>query len=100
MQSPGPGSGHVAAVRNVSFTIAEHEFVALIGESGSGKSTLAKLLVGLEQPTGGRILLNGDDLTDPSERNRARRAVRLQLVFQDPQSTLNPRRRVASIVTQ
>ena len=51
-------------------------------------------------PSGGRILLNGDDLTDRSERNRARRAVRLQMVFQDPQSALNPRRRVASIVTQ
>ena len=45
-------------------------------------------------------MLNGDDLTDPSERNRARRAVRLQMVFQDPQSALNPRRRVASIITQ
>jgi len=71
-----------------------------VGESGSGKSTIAKLLVGLEQPSSGRIVLNGDDLTDRSLRGRARRAASLQMVFQDPQSALNPRRRVASIITQ
>ena len=94
------GPSTVAAVKNVSFSIAENEFVALVGESGSGKSTVAKLLVGLERPSGGRILFNGDDLTDPALRARARRAASLQMVFQDPQSALNPRRRVASIVTQ
>jgi len=94
-------NGHtVAAVKNASFTIAENEFVALVGESGSGKSTIAKLLVGLEQPTNGRILLNGEDLTDPTSRGGARRTVSVQMVFQDPQSALNPRRRVASIITQ
>jgi peptide/nickel transport system ATP-binding protein len=90
----------VAAVKEASFSIAENEFVALVGESGSGKSTIAKLLVGLEPPSSGRVLLNGDDLTDPAMRDRARRAVSLQMVFQDPQSALNPRRRLASIVTQ
>ena len=94
------GAQKFEAVKEASFSIAENEFVALVGQSGSGKSTIAKLLVGLEQPTGGQILLNGDDLTDRSERTRARRAVRLQMVFQDPQSALNPRRRIASIVTQ
>jgi peptide/nickel transport system ATP-binding protein len=58
------------------------------------------MLVGLEQPTAGKILLNGEDVTVPSRRGRARRATSLQMVFQDPQSALNPRRRVASIVTQ
>jgi peptide/nickel transport system ATP-binding protein len=90
----------IEAVKDASFSIAENEFVALVGESGSGKSTVAKLLVGLEQPSSGRILLNGDDLTDSSLRSRARRAASLQMVFQDPQSALNPRRRVASIITQ
>jgi len=90
----------VAAVKQATFSIAANEFVALVGESGSGKSTIAKMLVGLEQPTAGKILLNGEDLTAPSLRGRARRAMNLQMVFQDPQSALNPRRRVASIVTQ
>jgi peptide/nickel transport system ATP-binding protein len=91
---------NVFAVKEASFSIAANEFVALVGESGSGKSTIAKMLVGLEQPSGGRILLNGEDLTEPSARSAARRALSLQMVFQDPQSALNPRRRVASIVTQ
>jgi peptide/nickel transport system ATP-binding protein len=93
------GARTVEAVKDASFSIAENEFVALVGESGSGKSTIAKLLVGLEQASGGRILLNGDDLTDPSLRHYAQRAS-VQMVFQDPQSALNPRRRVASVVTQ
>jgi peptide/nickel transport system ATP-binding protein len=88
----------IVAVKDVSFSIAENEFVALVGESGSGKSTAAKLLVGLEAPSSGRIVFDGADLSAPSA--HAARAERLQMVFQDPQSALNPRRRVASIVTQ
>jgi peptide/nickel transport system ATP-binding protein len=90
----------VSAVKDATFSIGENEFVALVGESGSGKSTIAKLLVGLEQPSGGRILLDGDDLANPALRSRARREIAVQMVFQDPQSALNPRRRVASIITQ
>jgi peptide/nickel transport system ATP-binding protein len=90
----------IAALKDASFSIAENEFVALVGESGSGKSTLAKLLVGLEQPSTGRILLNGQDMTAPTTRARRLRSVTMQMVFQDPQSALNPRRRVASIITQ
>jgi peptide/nickel transport system ATP-binding protein len=89
-----------AAVKDASFSVAENEFVGLVGESGSGKSTIAKMLVGLEQPSSGRIFFNGEDVTDPSRRGAALRAASLQMVFQDPQSALNPRRRVASIVTQ
>ncbi|MGH6676261.1 MAG: oligopeptide/dipeptide ABC transporter ATP-binding protein, partial [Xanthobacteraceae bacterium] len=94
------GSRRLAAVKDVSFSIAESEFVALVGESGSGKSTIARMLVGLDQPSSGRVMFNGEDLTDPSLRNRARRAMTVQMVFQDPQSALNPRRRVGRIVTQ
>jgi peptide/nickel transport system ATP-binding protein len=90
----------IAAVKDASFSIVENEFVALVGESGSGKSTLAKLLVGLEEPSTGRIMLNGQDLTEPSTRARRLRTETMQMVFQDPQSALNPRRRVASIITQ
>jgi len=94
------GARTVAAVKHASFSIAANEFVALVGESGSGKSTIAKLLVGLERPTAGKILLDAEDLTTPSSHHSTLRATRLQMVFQDPQSALNPRRRVASIVTQ
>ncbi len=90
----------VTAVKDATFSVGENEFVALVGESGSGKSTIAKLLVGLDQPSGGRILLNGEDLIDPARRSRALREMTVQMVFQDPQSALNPRRRVASIITQ
>jgi peptide/nickel transport system ATP-binding protein len=90
----------VSAVKHASFNIAENEFVALVGESGSGKSTIAKLLVGLEQPDAGRIVLNGTDLVPASARAQNLRAEGLQMVFQDPYSALNPRRRIASIVTQ
>jgi peptide/nickel transport system ATP-binding protein len=93
--------GHsVVAVNDASFTIAENEFVGLVGESGSGKSTLAKMLVGLEPPSSGHILFNGKNLADTSLRHRARRAATVQMVFQDPQSALNPRRRIGRIVTQ
>ncbi len=78
----------VAAVRNVSLTVGPGEFVGLVGESGSGKSSVARLIMGLEQPTSGRIMLED---RDPS---------RLQFVFQDPQSALNPRRSVLSLITQ
>ena len=94
------GRSEVTAVRNVDFSIAENEFVALVGESGSGKSTIAKLLVGLEQPSSGRIVIDGRDAAGPSRQAHALRIATMQMIFQDPQSALNPRRRIASIVTQ
>jgi len=93
-------SRKVTAVKGVSFSIAADEFVALVGESGSGKSTIAKLLAGLEPADGGRILLGDEDLTLPKMRMRALRALSLQMIFQDSHSALNPRRRIAGIVTQ
>jgi peptide/nickel transport system ATP-binding protein len=89
----------IIAVRNAEFGIAANEFVGLVGESGSGKSTLAKLLLGLEPPSAGRIVLDGEDVTDCSAHARQVRIATVQMVFQDPQSAY-PRRRVASIVTQ
>jgi peptide/nickel transport system ATP-binding protein len=92
------GGSIVEAAKDVSFNIAENEFVALVGESGSGKSTIAKLLAGIEAPSAGKISLDGEDLTALPD--NAQRASRVQMVFQDPASALNPRRRIASIVTQ
>ena len=90
----------ISAVKGASFNIAENEFVALVGESGSGKSTIAKMLAGLEQPSSGRVLFNGEDIANPSALSGTRRAKAVQMVFQDPQSALNPRRRIARLVTQ
>jgi peptide/nickel transport system ATP-binding protein len=89
-----------AAVKNVSFTLRENEFLGIVGESGSGKSTVARMLCGLEPPSGGKIAIAGRDVSDGSPASRAHQRAHLQMVFQDPQSALNPRRRVASIVTQ
>ncbi|MCW3474356.1 dipeptide ABC transporter ATP-binding protein [Limobrevibacterium gyesilva] len=88
------------AVRDVSFRIGAGEFVAVVGESGSGKSTLGRLLMGLESPSAGRIMLAGQDVTIGTEAARQHRIRMAQMVFQDPQSALNPRRRVGAIVTQ
>jgi peptide/nickel transport system ATP-binding protein len=96
----GPDSREVIALRDVSFELYPNEFVAIVGESGSGKSTVAKLIMGLERPTRGRILVGGHDVADEDRQNRAARIKTVQMVFQDPQSALNPRRRVVSIVTQ
>jgi peptide/nickel transport system ATP-binding protein len=90
----------IDAVKDVSFALRTHEFVGVVGESGSGKSTLAKLLVGLEKPTTGRIEIDGRDVTEGGAGARAHRVKGIQMVFQDPQSALNPRRRVFEIVTQ
>ena len=83
------------AVRDVSFTLKENEFLGIVGESGSGKTTLARLLIGLESPSQGSLRIMGT-VFDASPRRRSD----MQLVFQDPQSALNPRRQVGTIVTQ
>jgi peptide/nickel transport system ATP-binding protein len=89
-----------AAVKNVSFALHENEFVGIVGESGSGKSTVARMLCGLEMPSAGKVVIAGRDVSDGSAASRAHQRGHVQMVFQDPQSALNPRRRVASIVTQ
>ncbi len=90
----------VDAVKDVSFTLHQNEFIGIVGESGSGKSTVARMLCGLEKPSSGRIVIAGSDVSDGSGASHATMRAHVQMVFQDPQSALNPRRRVASIVTQ
>jgi peptide/nickel transport system ATP-binding protein len=95
-----PPAREVLAVSEVSFELRANEFVGIVGESGSGKSTVAKLLMGLERPSEGAISIDGENALGDDREARRRRVASLQMVFQDPQSALNPRRRVASIVTQ
>lgn len=86
----------IQAVTDVSFTIGRGEAVGLVGESGSGKSTIGRLVLGLLTPTAGRVTLEGTDLA--SHRGAAMRRLRrrMQLVFQNPDSSLDPRRRVGA----
>ncbi|WP_086739908.1 ABC transporter ATP-binding protein [Streptomyces glaucescens] len=90
--------GAVKAVDGVDFTLDRGETLGIVGESGCGKSTVARMLVNLERPTSGAILYKGEDVTRLS--GRALRAVRrnIQMVFQDPYTSLNPRMTVGDII--
>jgi oligopeptide transport system ATP-binding protein len=94
------GGGKVHAVDGVDLTIGQGEVVGLVGESGSGKSTVGKCIVRLLEPTEGAIRLRGMDITNLSRRNL--RSIRrdMQMVFQDPYSTLNPRMEIGDIVAE
>lgn len=91
-------AGHVLAVDDVSFSIAPGETVGLVGESGSGKSTLARLVTGLLAPSAGSVHLDGQDVREKGAAARSARARLVQMVFQDPFGSLNPRLRVERII--
>jgi peptide/nickel transport system ATP-binding protein len=89
------------AVDDVSFEVRKGETLALVGESGCGKSTLARLIVGLHEPSRGRISFDGVEISSPAARaNTARVRRRMQMIFQDPFASLNPRWRVRDIVAE
>lgn len=91
---------HVQAVTDVSFTIERGETVGVVGESGCGKTTLANAVLGIVKPSGGQVLFKGRDIHALS-RNELRRVRRdMQMIFQDPYSSLNPRFDVFSIIAE
>jgi len=91
----------LTAVDGLDFSIQRGETFGLVGESGSGKSTLARMVVGLVEPSRGRVIVDGVDLAETRDR-AARRAVRrrMQMIFQDPFASLNPRWRVGDIIAE
>lgn len=91
---------NVAALCGVSLSISPRTTLALVGESGSGKSTLGLCVACLERPTSGKIWFGGREITSPSEENLRSVRPHIQLVFQDPANSLNPRWTASEIVTE
>lgn len=91
---------HVKAVDDITFTIYEGETVSIVGESGCGKSTTGRAILRLEEPTEGNVIFQGTDLTKLSKREMRKFRKDLQIIFQDPYASINPRQTVASVLNE
>jgi oligopeptide/dipeptide ABC transporter ATP-binding protein len=92
------GGGAVKAVDGVSFAIARNEVVGLVGESGSGKTTIGRSILRLIEPTGGSVKFDGQEITTLPERGMNALRRRMQIIFQDPYASLNPRMTVGDAI--
>src|SRR5207248_7191197 len=90
------GGGHVRAVAGASLTVEHGQIVGLVGESGCGKSSLARAAVGLVRPAAGTVMSEGREVAPLKRGARSKDLARLQMVFQNPYSSLNPRRKIGS----
>jgi ABC-type oligopeptide transport system ATPase subunit len=96
----GHGSGEVRAVDDVSFDIESGETLGLVGESGSGKSTLGRLILRLIEPTSGSVRFEGRDLLAANHSDLQRLRRDMQIIFQDPFGSLDPRMRVEDVIAE
>jgi peptide/nickel transport system ATP-binding protein len=97
---PGKSRGAVVAVDDVSFTVRQGTTLGIVGESGSGKSTIARLIARLLEPTSGSVRIGGEDLTQLRGEALRRRRRDIQIVFQDPLGSFDPRRRIDSALKE
>lgn len=88
----------VQAVNGVSFTVRRGEVLGLVGESGSGKTTVGRLVLRLEEATAGKVVFDGTNVLDLSKRDLRRFRKRMQIIFQDPYASLNPREKVRTVI--
>jgi oligopeptide/dipeptide ABC transporter ATP-binding protein len=91
---------YVHAVDGIDLNLKRGEVLALVGESGCGKSTLALTLMGLEKPTDGKIIFDGEEITHADDRTCKRLRQRIQMIFQDPYESLNPTQTIEKIVAE
>ncbi|MCL2198515.1 MAG: ATP-binding cassette domain-containing protein [Defluviitaleaceae bacterium] len=91
---------HVKAVDDVSFTVHEGETLSIVGESGSGKTTIGRSIIRLEQANGGSVIFDGEDLLSLSNRQMRKKRKDIQIIFQDPYASLNPRQTVYQIINE
>lgn len=95
-----PGQEWVRAVDGVDLDLRQGETFGLVGESGCGKSTLAKTMMRIHQPTGGHLYYRGEEITDAGRKGLQKLHRNVQFIFQDPQSSLNPRQRIGDLIAE